>query len=48
MAYTVIGDEKFLVSATIGAGGSASFDDLSSSPLSGTTYINRGARRVRH
>ena len=38
MAYTVIGDEKFLVSATIGAGGSASFDDLSSSPLSATTY----------
>lgn len=33
MAYTVIGDEKFLVSATIGGGGSASFDDLSANPL---------------
>ena len=33
MPYTVLGDEKFLVSATLGAGGSSSWDDLSANPL---------------
>ena len=38
MAYTVLGDEKFLVSATLGAGGSNSWDDLSANPLTAVNY----------
>jgi|11BtaG_2_1085332.scaffolds.fasta_scaffold05683_6 hypothetical protein len=38
MTYTVIGDEKFLVSATIQGGGSNSWDDLSANPLTAVNY----------